>query len=205
MKYGWMWMIPLQNRIGCGYNFDSSLTNVEEAKKEVEDFFNNKIEFRKEIDYNAGRFEKVWVENCIAVGLSSSFTEPIEATSIFNSINQLSLISEKILLKYFEGNTKVIKDYKKETVEHITENINYLKNKGLLFDDYTKSPIGPFAIINLGYEQLLRNRISSVPLNNFALVKDRVYDNCSRISVAVNHKLFKEYFDKMLINEKTTI
>lgn len=111
MNYGWMWMIPLQNRIGCGYNFDSSYISVEDAKKEVENYFGSEIEFRKEIDYKAGRFENVWVENCIAVGLSSAFTEPIEATSIFNAINQLSLISEKILLKYFEGNTKVIKDY----------------------------------------------------------------------------------------------
>lgn len=111
MKYGWMWMIPLQNRIGCGYNFDNNFTSIDDVKKEVEEFFNTKIEFRKEIDYNAGRFENVWVENCIAIGLSSAFTEPIEATSIFNSINQLSLISESTLLKYFEGNKKVIKDY----------------------------------------------------------------------------------------------
>lgn len=111
MKYGWMWMIPLQDRIGCGYNFDSSFTTVEEAKNEIEDFFKEKIEFKKEIDYNAGRFENVWVENCIAIGLSSAFTEPIEATSIFNAINQLSLISENMLLKYFDGNKKVISDY----------------------------------------------------------------------------------------------
>lgn len=111
MKFGWMWMIPLQDRIGCGYNFDSSFTTVEEAKQEVEDFFNEKIEFRKEIDYNAGRFENVWVENCIAIGLSSAFTEPIEATSIFNAINQLSLISESTLLKYLNGNEKIVKDY----------------------------------------------------------------------------------------------
>ena len=88
---------------------------------------------------------------------------------------------------------------------NITNNINYLIENDLLFDDYTSNPIGPFAVINIGYEQLLNWRISSVPLNNFAMMKKRQHENCSRISVAVNHKLFKEYFDKMLSNEKTTI
>lgn len=141
------------------------------------------------------------------VGYIATKNEELYETLTIRSLykyNSISTLPQYIISKLLE-NKKVVKEYKKETVEHITENINYLKRNGLLFDDYTLSPVGPFAIISLGYEQLLRNRISSVPLNNFALVKDRVYDNCSRISVAVNHNLFKEYFDKMLVNEKTTI
>ena len=141
------------------------------------------------------------------VGYIATKNEELYDTLTIRSLykyNSISTLPQYIISKLLEDK-KVIKEYKKETVENITENINYLKDNGLLFDDYTSSPAGPFAIISLGYEQLLRNRISSVPLNNFALVKDRVYDNCSRISVAVNHNFFKEYFDKMLVNEKTTI
>jgi tryptophan halogenase len=104
MKYGWMWQIPLQNRIGCGYNFDGKYTSVDEAKKEVEEFLGYVPTFGKELDYNAGVYERVWINNCIAVGLSSGFTEPIEATSIFNSISQLWCITKGILYNY-DNNT----------------------------------------------------------------------------------------------------
>jgi len=112
----------------------------------------------------------------------------------YNSISTLPQIIIAELLK----EKKVVREYKDITIEHITKNIKYLTDNGLLFNEYSSIPVGPFAVINIGFERLLENRISSVPINNFALVKERVYDNCSRISVAVNHDLFKEYFDKLL-------
>jgi len=112
----------------------------------------------------------------------------------YNSISTLPQIIIAELLK----EKKAVRAYKDITVEHITKNIKYLTDNGLLFDDYSSIPVGPFAVISIGFERLLENRISSVPINNFTLVKERVYDNCSRISVAVNHDLFKEYFDRLL-------
>lgn len=111
MKYGWMWMIPLQNRIGCGYNFDEKFTTIDEAKAEVEEFFGTKIQFNKVIPYNAGRFSKLWVKNCIAVGLSSGFVEPIEATSIFTSVNQLFSLDVPSIEKVIMGDTAISDDY----------------------------------------------------------------------------------------------
>lgn len=90
LKYGWMWQIPLQHRIGAGYVFDSDYIDEHEAKKEVEEHLGHSIEVRKVIDIDAGRFEKVWIKNCIAVGLSGNFIEPLESTSIWL---QLSLMS----------------------------------------------------------------------------------------------------------------
>ena len=89
MKSGWMWQIPLQNRIGCGYVFDNNYITEEEAKLEIETFVGHPVTIVNNIKFNAGAYEKVWIKNCIAIGLSSAFTEPIEATSIFNSINSL--------------------------------------------------------------------------------------------------------------------
>lgn len=112
----------------------------------------------------------------------------------YNSISTLPQIIIAELLK--EKN--VISNYRNTTVDHITRNIKYLTDNGLLFNEYTSIPIGPFAVVNISYEELLENKISSVPINNFSLTKLRTFDNCSRISVAVNHDLFKEYFDKLL-------
>jgi len=92
MKYGWMWKIPVQGRYGCGYVFDSSFVSDEDIKKEVEDYLGHSINSPKMFNFNAGRFDKTWIKNCIAIGLSSGFTEPMEATSIFISIQSLENI-----------------------------------------------------------------------------------------------------------------
>jgi tryptophan halogenase len=114
MKYGWMWQIPLQNRWGCGYVFDDKYINVEEAKKEVEDFVGQEIKINKIIPFDAGRYETPWVKNCIAVGLSSTFTEPIEATSIWLIITQLRNLTSDVIHNLNEDE---ILDYNKLIAE----------------------------------------------------------------------------------------
>lgn len=82
MKYGWMWQIPLQNRWGCGYIFDDKYINSDEAKMEVEELLGTQIEVNKTLKFDAGRYHSAWVNNCVAIGLSAGFIEPLEATSI---------------------------------------------------------------------------------------------------------------------------
>ncbi len=93
MKYGWIFEIPLQHRVGRGYIFDSDYINEEQALKECEEYYGEKINVKKVIDFDAGRFEKVWVNNCVAVGLSSTFIEPLESTSLFLTIEQLMMFN----------------------------------------------------------------------------------------------------------------
>jgi tryptophan halogenase len=108
MKNGWMWQIPLQNRIGCGYIFDKNYITPEQAKQEVEELLGHEVKIVNNIKFDAGAYREVWIKNCIAVGLSSAFTEPIEATSIFNAINQLWALDASKLLNY---NKKFINTY----------------------------------------------------------------------------------------------
>lgn len=96
MKYGWMWKIPLQHRIGAGYVFDSDYINEDEALQEAEEFYGKTLKVNKVIKFEAGRMENFWVKNCIAIGLSSSFIEPLEATSLFVTCNQLNSIKHYI-------------------------------------------------------------------------------------------------------------
>ena len=89
MKYGWCWKIPLQHRFGSGYIFDSDYIDENQALDEAEQFFGTKIKVNRVIPFEAGRYEQYWVKNCMALGLSSSFIEPLESTSIFLTIKQL--------------------------------------------------------------------------------------------------------------------
>lgn len=114
MNYGWMWKIPVQDRYGCGYVFDSDFISEEHAKKEVEDKMGRKVDVVRSIDFNPGSFEKIWINNCLAVGLSSGFVEPLEATSLWQMV--------RVLLRFFSNKNNIVE--KNENVKNIF-NLNY--------------------------------------------------------------------------------
>ena len=90
MDYGWMWKIPTQDRYGCGYVYDSNYISDDDAIKEIENYLGFEPQYpRKEkgaFSFSAGCFEDIWIKNCLSVGLSAGFLEPLEATSIMQTI-----------------------------------------------------------------------------------------------------------------------
>ena len=100
MKYGWMWKIPTQERFGCGYVFDSSLVSSEDAVKEIEELVGHPIESPKTFKFSAGYLTNPWNKNCIAIGLSSGFIEPLEATSIWVTIMSLQYVFSNVEVLY---------------------------------------------------------------------------------------------------------
>jgi tryptophan halogenase len=87
-KNGWMWQIPLMDRKGCGYVFCDAYTTPDKAQEEIETILGQPIDPIRTIKFDAGRQESAWVKNCLSVGLSSAFLEPLEATSIHSSVVQ---------------------------------------------------------------------------------------------------------------------
>jgi tryptophan halogenase len=89
---GWMWEIPTQERRGNGYVFSSEFISEEQAVFEAEKMSGYKIENPRVIKLDAGYLKNCWVGNCCAIGLASSFVEPLEATSIGSTIQQIRMI-----------------------------------------------------------------------------------------------------------------
>ena len=85
---GWNWRIATQGRYGNGYVFCDEFINATQAHDEVQSFYNEEVKVAKDIKFEAGRVDKFWINNCVSIGLSSSFVEPLEATSIGNTILQ---------------------------------------------------------------------------------------------------------------------
>jgi flavin-dependent dehydrogenase len=118
MNNGWMWRTPVWGRWGNGYVYDNNYMNAEQAKKEVESFLKHEIEIFKNVKFDPGCLDKTWIKNCLALGISASFVEPLEASTISVGISQAFLFMH--LLENY--NEKDIEEYNKKT-NHIMENI----------------------------------------------------------------------------------
>jgi tryptophan 6-halogenase len=86
---GWSWTIPTQSKTGNGYVYCDQFIDRDEAHREMEEAYGQSLNISKEFKFDPGRLEKAWHKNCYAVGLSQSFVEPLEATSIGSSIQQM--------------------------------------------------------------------------------------------------------------------
>ncbi|MGW1894595.1 tryptophan halogenase family protein [Streptomyces sp. NPDC002004] len=85
MDAGWIWTIPLFGRHGNGYVYSDEFCTPEEAERTLREFAapgQDDLE-ANHIRMRIGRNQRSWVNNCVAIGLSSAFVEPLESTGIF--------------------------------------------------------------------------------------------------------------------------
>ncbi|MEV6300188.1 tryptophan halogenase family protein [Actinoplanes sp. NPDC051861] len=95
MGDGWIWEIPLYHRDGTGYVYSSRTTTPEKAEQTLRGFLGGR-EFEdaepNHIRMRVGYTKRSWVRNCVSVGLSSCFVEPLESTTIALIEYELALL-----------------------------------------------------------------------------------------------------------------
>ncbi|MBC6417308.1 MAG: tryptophan 7-halogenase [Prochloron sp. SP5CPC1] len=82
---GWTWHTPLYNRSGNGYVYSSSFITPEAAEQEFRNHLGAAAEGveARHIPIRVGKTRNAWVKNCVSIGLSSGFIEPLESIGIF--------------------------------------------------------------------------------------------------------------------------
>ena len=83
-KAGWVWDIGLTSRRGVGHVYSSQFISDDEAESILRDYIGPASEGLnvKPIKFQSGHREQFWKRNCVAVGLSAGFVEPLEATAL---------------------------------------------------------------------------------------------------------------------------
>jgi hypothetical protein len=125
MPNGWMWQIPTQDRYGCGYVYCDKFVSDDQALDELQKVTGRKIQPIRKLTFDPGKLDKFWIKNVLAIGLSSSFLEPLQATSIHSTIVQIdtffgsyfSLNKEEMILpqncrRYNEFMSLLIDEYR---------------------------------------------------------------------------------------------
>lgn len=107
-KHGWIWTIPLNSRIGSGYVYTKNSCTPEEAEQNFREYWG--VERMKDVPlkhltFRSDALKTPWKNNVVAIGLSSGFVEPLEATGINWIVTASGYLTKLIGRNYYDQKT----------------------------------------------------------------------------------------------------
>jgi flavin-dependent dehydrogenase len=135
---GWVWNIGLPSRRGIGHVYSSKYISREGAERELRDYLEPIIGRRdaeelnvRSISFKPGHRQQFWHKNCVAIGLSAGFVEPLEASALV-----LVEYSAKMIAQQMPENREMMeltsKRFNDKFSQHWQQIIDFLKLHYLL-------------------------------------------------------------------------
>ena len=172
---GWQWRIPLQNRVGNGYVYSSAFISDADAQERLVGSLDGKpLADPRVIGFTAGHRKKFWDGNCVSIGLSAGFLEPLESTSIHLIVTGLNRLLDYFPDRNFDPALQA--SYNRETLteyEHIRD--------FLMLHYYPNQRVGePFW-----------DHVRQAPLPDSLVQKMELFENSGRI-ISRRRELFHD-------------
>ena len=130
-KHGYMFKIPLRDRIGSGYVYSDHFIDKETIQKEQLEHWNNQgydPSIGKQLSWSPGRYKRSWVKNCMAIGLSEGFLEPLDGSALILSLGFLTQVFFPMFNKAMEFEGRDVNHYNNQVniaYEHTRDYICY--------------------------------------------------------------------------------
>lgn len=127
-RQGWTWDIGLHTRRGVGFVYSSDHCSDDEAEKTLRNYIGpaaEKLESRK-IGFDLGYREQFWKNNCVAMGMSAAFIEPLEASAIFLIEAGANMLAEQFPRRR-EAIPLVAKKYNKTFALRWNKTVDFIK------------------------------------------------------------------------------
>lgn len=131
---GWIWDIGLYSRRGVGHVYASEYISEDKAKQQLLDYIKKTNKNSKEIDeqsikkiaFEPGYRDVFWQNNCVAVGLSAGFVEPLEASSLALVEISANMIAQQ-LPQTRQGMDAIAQRFNERLLHHWQSTIDFLK------------------------------------------------------------------------------
>lgn len=193
---GWQWRIPLQHRVGNGYVYSSKFISDEEAKQTLlNNIRGEPLAEPKLIKYKTGHRNQPWKGNCVAIGLSSGFLEPLESTG-------LQLIQSAIyrfISLFPNGSLDLLsaKEFNKRTIEEY----NTVKDFIILHYHATERDDTPFwrKVSSMDIPETLKYRIDQFKnKGHIVYSKDELFGFDNWLAVFIGQNILPSSYDPIV-------
>jgi tryptophan halogenase len=123
---GWIWEIPLQNRRAWGYVHSSGFVDENAAERELREFIGPIADDQQArfVPFRVGYRPKTWVRNCVAIGLSAGFVEPLESTGLYLSDLAAVMLTEHF--PYHEDMAQLAYRYNRIITDRFLEILDFI-------------------------------------------------------------------------------
>ncbi len=131
MSSGWVWNIPLWNRVGTGYVYSSKYQSDGDALLEFKHHLATRFspELAQECQFmpikiRHGKHEKAWCRNVVGIGLAFGFLEPLESTGLMTTHESIIFLCDSL-----ERREGFVSKYDRDAFNFTTNNmIETMKN-----------------------------------------------------------------------------
>jgi tryptophan halogenase len=102
---GWVWSIPLFDRMSHGYVYSSQFLSDADAEKEMEQYCGalfQKSAVKMQVRFQTGKLPHLWAKNCVAIGLAGGFVEPLESSGLAITQVGIEWLASMLDARYYD-------------------------------------------------------------------------------------------------------